>query len=239
MKMTIKHGLHRFCQLLTLPLYALCKLEQRLLPKDSEHIFNFCAQLLAVLPGIPGAFIRRGFYTLTLEECSQNVHIGFGAIISHRATQIKEFVYIGNYALIGSAHLGAHCLVGSRASILSGKALHVVGEDGLWTPFSADRLEKIYIGNNVWLGEGAIIAANIGENSMVGAGGVVSSDVKANIVVAGNPARFVKNLSSPITASPEPKSSSMQKPDIDSKPRPKSMAQSQPSASAMAPTGEL
>jgi acetyltransferase-like isoleucine patch superfamily enzyme len=34
----------------------------------------------------------------------------------------------------------------------------------------------------------------IGENSVVGAGAVVSRDVAANVVVAGNPARVVKQL---------------------------------------------
>ena len=51
---------------------------------------------------------------------------------------------------------------------------------------------------NVWVGAAAIIlkGVTIGENSVVGAGAVVSQDVPSNVVVAGNPARVVKCLSS-------------------------------------------
>jgi virginiamycin A acetyltransferase len=79
-------------------------------------------------------------------------------------------------------------------SILSGEALHVLDEDSMWTPFSAERLSQVTISRNVWVGEGAIIVADIGEGSMVGAGSVVTSKIKSNITVAGNPARFVKKL---------------------------------------------
>ena len=54
-----------------------------------------------------------------------------------------KHVYIGSYSIIGSAELGDHCLIGSRVSILSGKALHVLGEDGMWTPYSAERLSQV------------------------------------------------------------------------------------------------
>jgi acetyltransferase-like isoleucine patch superfamily enzyme len=147
-----------------------------------------------MLPGLPGAFLRRAFYSLTLDKCSLHCHIGFGTIFSHRSATIEEHVYIGSYSIIGSAHIGEHCLIGSRVSTLSGKALHVLGDDGMWTPYSAELLSQVKIERNVWVGEGAIIAANIGEGCMVGAGSVITTNVKPNIIITGNPARFVKNL---------------------------------------------
>ena len=58
----------------------------------------------------------------------------------------------------------------------------------------------INIGDNVWVGSGAIIlpGVTVGANSVVGAGAVVSRDVPPNVVVAGNPARVVRNLDSPV-----------------------------------------
>ena len=62
-----------------------------------------------------------------------------------------------------------------------------------------DRLEAakpITIGDNVWLGGGAIVLPGvaIGDNSVIGAGAVVTRDVPANCVAVGNPARVVREI---------------------------------------------
>ncbi|MDX2441254.1 MAG: acyltransferase [Desulfobacterales bacterium] len=194
MKQTIKFLLNFLSLILVLPLITLCKLEALIFSKNAELFFHTCAHILAILPGLPGAFLRRAFYSLTLDECSSHCYIGFGSIFSHRSTTVEKHVYIGSYSIIGSAHLGEHCLIGSRVSILSGKALHVLGDDGMWTPYSAERLSQVKLERNVWIGEGAIIIADVGEGSMVGAGSVITTDIKSHIIVTGNPARFVKNL---------------------------------------------
>lgn len=52
----------------------------------------------------------------------------------------------------------------------------------------------VVIGNDVWVGYGAIILSGItiGDGAVVGAGAVVSRDVPPYAVVVGNPARIVK-----------------------------------------------
>lgn len=54
----------------------------------------------------------------------------------------------------------------------------------------------IRIGNDVWIGGGAIIlpGVTIGDRSVIGAGSVVVHDVLAATVVAGNPARIIREL---------------------------------------------
>lgn len=54
----------------------------------------------------------------------------------------------------------------------------------------------ISIGDNAWLGGGAIVLAGvtIGANTVVGAGAVVTRDLPANVVAVGNPARVVRTL---------------------------------------------
>ena len=56
--------------------------------------------------------------------------------------------------------------------------------------------KPVVLKKNCWIGAGAVIlpGVTVGENSIVGAGSVVTKDVPANTVVAGNPAKFIKNL---------------------------------------------
>lgn len=197
----IKVALNFLAQLVIMPLVLLTWLES-ILARNAELVFHTCGQFVSLLPGLPGAFLRRAYYTLTLERCSPHCHIGFGVLISHRSTVIDAHTYIGNYALIGSCHLGEHCLIGSRASIVSGKSLHEKNPDGSWTAFKHDKLARIHLGKHVWVGEGAILMADIGEGSCVGSGSVVTTKVKSGVMVTGNPARFVKNYDVPGQESP-------------------------------------
>ena len=56
--------------------------------------------------------------------------------------------------------------------------------------------KPITIGNSVWIGMGAKIleGVNIGDNAVIAAGAVVNKDVPANTLVAGVPAKVIKNL---------------------------------------------
>lgn len=54
--------------------------------------------------------------------------------------------------------------------------------------------EPIKIGNNVWIGNAAIIlmGIQIGDGAVIGAGSVVTHDVPPGVIVAGSPARIIK-----------------------------------------------
>ncbi|MCH5183457.1 MAG: sugar O-acetyltransferase [Oscillospiraceae bacterium] len=54
----------------------------------------------------------------------------------------------------------------------------------------------IHIGNNVWIGAGAILlpGVTIGDNTVIGAGSVVTKDVPANVVAVGNPCRVLREI---------------------------------------------
>lgn len=56
--------------------------------------------------------------------------------------------------------------------------------------------KPITIGDNVWLGAGALVlpGVTIGENSVIGAGSVVNRDIPAGVVAAGSPCRVLRRL---------------------------------------------
>ncbi len=89
-------------------------------------------------------------------------------------------------------HIGANAQCGPYVQILT--AYH---------PIEADRRVEgpelaapITIGENVWLGGGAIICpgVTIGANTTIGAGAVVTRDIPANVFAAGNPCRVIRSL---------------------------------------------
>ena len=55
---------------------------------------------------------------------------------------------------------------------------------------------SIIIGDDVWIGGGAIVLAGvtIEDRSVIGAGSVVTKDVPSDVVVVGNPAKIVRRL---------------------------------------------
>jgi acetyltransferase-like isoleucine patch superfamily enzyme len=157
-------------------------------------LFETLAHLFAFAPGPPGMYLRRAFYCLTLDACSLQSYIGFGAIFSQREVEVADDVYVGLYAVVGSSKIGQGSLIGSRASILSGGSLHSRNSLGKWQAFHWSRLKQVEIGANVWIGEAAVVLADIGSGSMIASGSVVSSPVPENVMVGGNPARFVRSL---------------------------------------------
>ncbi len=92
--------------------------------------------------------------------------------------------------LAGNAHIviGDHCAIAPRVRVLS--ASHDYRDLGL-----PDTAASVSIGHHVWIGAGATIlpGVTIGDGAVVGAGSVVSRDVAPFTIVAGNPARFIKN----------------------------------------------
>lgn len=56
--------------------------------------------------------------------------------------------------------------------------------------------KDVHIGNNVWIGAGAILmpGVSIGDNTVIGAGSVVTKDIPSNVVAVGNPCRVLRPI---------------------------------------------
>jgi maltose O-acetyltransferase len=101
------------------------------------------------------------------------------------------FVNFGLVALdVAPITIGDDCQIGPNVQLLA--ATHPTEPE----PRRA-KLESaapITIGDNVWLGGGAIVlpGVTIGDNSVIGAGSVVTRDIPPNVVAVGNPARVLR-----------------------------------------------
>lgn len=56
--------------------------------------------------------------------------------------------------------------------------------------------KPVTIGDNAWIGGGAIInpGVTIGHNVVIGSGAVITKNIPSNVVVGGNPAKVIKEI---------------------------------------------
>ena len=105
--------------------------------------------------------------------------------------------------------IGSFCAIGPRTTFLMPGGNHpMVGPStfpftmfgGAWTTNTLTAFQAIdqpgdtHIGNDVWIGRQAQImpGVRIGDGAVVGAGAVVTGDVSPYAIVAGNPARVIR-----------------------------------------------
>jgi maltose O-acetyltransferase len=109
--------------------------------------------------------------------------------------QIGDHVYLNYSCTIldcNEVRIGHHVMIGPLVQIYTpDHVLEAEARNQGW-----EVAKPIVIEDNVWLGGGAILlpGVRIGRNAVVGAGAVVSRDVPENTVVAGNPARVIREI---------------------------------------------
>lgn len=190
MKKLLKFTMTRASILLVSPLILIFGIVSLRLNKNSW--FMTVSQLLSVIPGVTGSYIRKGFYHYAMERCSLDCSIGFGTLFSQWDTEIADGVYIGPQCNIGKSRIDKNCLIGSGVHILSGKHQHSFEDTNCPIQQQGGRYQKIIIGEDSWIGNGAIIMSDIGRHCVVAAGSVVTKPTSDYAVVAGNPAKCVK-----------------------------------------------
>jgi len=193
LKDILKNLLNAIGLVLVLPFSIGSWLEKQLFPR-SDRFFEFSSQCLALCPGLPGVILRRCFYFSAINRCSLYSYIGFGSLITHRDAIIDPDVYIGNYNVLGTVHLHPGTYLASRVSIPSAGAIHEKQADGSWSPMLRGNLCHVHVGPDVWVGEGALVLADVARGSLVAAGSVVTKEVAANVAVGGNPAKVIKEF---------------------------------------------
>jgi virginiamycin A acetyltransferase len=187
MKQLLKIIMIVFCLVLISPLLLITWIERRV--KQGDGIFVALGQFLSLIPGKFGSYLRATYYFSNLEKSSWQVHIGFGTYFSHRGASLGRHVAVGGYCVIGTAVIQDGVVIASRVSIPSGKRQHL-DESGRICAHPI--FEKVTIGEKSWIGEGAIVLANVGRNCIVSAGTVVVNEIFEGSLVGGNPGKILK-----------------------------------------------
>jgi len=150
-------------------------------------------QLLSLLPGICGDYIRRAFLSWTISECHPSATVSFGTIFSKSAARIGANVYIGPYCSLGSVTVERDALIATGVHILSGGRIHGTADPERPIREQAGEVEHVTIGEGTWIGAGAVVMADVGAASIVGAGAVVARTIPERVIAAGVPARVIRS----------------------------------------------
>ncbi|CAL9296200.1 Maltose O-acetyltransferase [Streptomyces sp. SudanB148_2056] len=115
-------------------------------------------------------------------DYGSNITVGARTFVNYHLTALD----------VAAITIGEDCQIGPNVQLLT--PTHPVEPQPRRDKLEAAR--PITIGDNVWIGGGAIVCpgVTIGDNSVIGAGAVVTKDVPANVVAVGNPARPVRTL---------------------------------------------
>jgi virginiamycin A acetyltransferase len=154
----------------------------------------FFSEAMGMVPFTFGWQLRNDVYR-RLGIChSSDVILNHGTTLGERATRIGVDVWMSRDVYVEYALIGDHVLIGPGAVLLGGRYHH--RSDDTEVPIKQqgnNPLEPIRIEDGAWIGANATVMADVGRHAIVGAGAVVLKPVPEYAVVAGNPARFIRD----------------------------------------------
>ncbi|MDG3062539.1 sugar O-acetyltransferase [Lacticaseibacillus casei] len=154
---------------------ALCR-EINRCTTDDAHKIGLIRQLFGSVG--KNVYVQPDFHC----DFGYNIHVGDNFICNYNNVMLD----------IAPITIGDDCMFGPLVQLYS--ASH---------PLDPERRRErigegspITIGNNVWIGGGAVVlpGVSIGDNTVIGANATVTHSFGANLVVAGNPARVIKQI---------------------------------------------
>lgn len=183
-------------------------------PKLKERIVNLLMHPTKARPRLwlrlfQWMYIKRGKNTVIYRSVRRDI-VPFNYFFLGDYSVVEDFCCINN--AVGDLHIGHHTRIGLHNTIIGPVTIgnHVnlaqgVVVSGLNHNFQdvAKHIDEqgvstslVVIHDDVWIGANTVITAGvtIGQHSVVAAGSVVTKDVPDNCVVAGCPAKVIKQI---------------------------------------------
>jgi acetyltransferase-like isoleucine patch superfamily enzyme len=189
MKQYLKETLDMIATVAVTPAFLVYRLGVAAL--GPEKAFPGWSHFLSLFPGLTGSYLRRAFYRLTLSHCASDVCLTFGTIFAHPEVEIGSGVYVGAYCCLGQITLEDDVILGSHVSIMSGARQH--GIDRLDIPIRRQpgTVDRVKVGRDSWIGERAVVMADVGRHCVIGAGAVVTRPIPDFAIAVGVPAKVI------------------------------------------------
>jgi len=188
------------------------------------NIIDFAKKLPRYFAAIIKEQLRpiRSLYWYPDVKCHGKVVIGencnFGKDVNIYGNSILTSCTVGDYAIVGGGDVISNCIIGKFCSlgpnVQIGLGIHPTHQISTYPGFYADRATgdkapgfvsigkdasiiqqlETKIGNDVWIGHGAIIlgGVTINNGAIIAAGAVVTKDVPPFAIVGGIPATIIR-----------------------------------------------
>jgi phosphonate metabolism protein (transferase hexapeptide repeat family) len=147
--------------------------------------------------------------TAEVKDSTLGRYTEIGARTKLLEVRMSDYSYVVNDSDIAYATIGKFCSIAAMTRINPGNhpmhrasqahftyraSAYFPGEPDEADFFSWRRDHHVSIGNDVWIGHGAIVLAgrSIGDGAVVAAGAVVTKDVAPYCIVGGNPAKPIR-----------------------------------------------
>ena len=135
------------------------------------------------LVGVLKYIYKRIFWSIEKEAREAGVKLGTSNFIASRFWSSEPYLIT----------IGNNCQITSGVRIFTHGGAGAVRKQ--YPMF--DTFGKVRIGNYVYIGNNTLImpGVTIGDNVLIAAGSVITKSIPSNVVIGGNPARFICNLS--------------------------------------------
>jgi acetyltransferase-like isoleucine patch superfamily enzyme len=190
MKRACKTTANVIALVLVLPAYLMYRAVALVLGRPMA--FPAWSQAFALIPGLVGITLRRAFYRLVLPRCDADACLSFGTVFSHPTAEVGKSVYVGLYCCLGDVTLEDDVLLGSHVSVMNGGSQHGIERLDIPIREQPGSWPHITIGRDSWIGDRAVVLADVGKHCVVGAGSVVTQPLPDYAIAVGVPARVVR-----------------------------------------------
>ncbi len=177
--------------------WYLFKLRLLALLMDRDRALELCSEALSHRAGLFGLTLRRGFYGAALPAVGANCTFAYGVLLTKADTTFGSNVALGLHTQVSAATFGSDIVVGPGVLFLSGSRQHGFERRDIPMARQPGEFRRISIGDDVWIGAGAIVLSDVGRGAIVAAGAVVVNPVEPYTIVGGSPAKEIARRPNP------------------------------------------